>query len=94
MLSIILYGCESITLKERTPSKFGKWILRRIFSRKRNKIMGDWRKLHDEELHNLYFSPNAIEKLKSRRMRRIGHVARMSVRRNAYRAFDRKTRRK
>jgi hypothetical protein len=46
---------------------------------------GDWRKLHNEELHNLYSSPSIIRKIKSRRMRRAGHVARVGEKRNAYR---------
>jgi hypothetical protein len=47
--------------------------------------MGDWRQLHNEELHNLYSSPNIIRIIKSRRMRWAGHVARMGEKRNAYR---------
>jgi hypothetical protein len=47
--------------------------------------MGDWRKLHNEELHNLYSSPNIIRMIKSKRMRWAGHVARMEATRNAYR---------
>jgi hypothetical protein len=52
-------------------------VLRRIFGPKRDEVMGDWRKLHNEELHNLYSSPNIIRMIKSRRMRWVGHVARM-----------------
>jgi hypothetical protein len=48
-------------------------------------VTGDWRKLHNEELHNLYSSPNIIRKIKSRRMRWTGYVARMGKKRNAYR---------
>jgi hypothetical protein len=47
--------------------------------------MGDWRNLHNEELHNLYSSPSIIRMIKTRRMRRAGHVARMGAKRNAYR---------
>jgi hypothetical protein len=47
--------------------------------------MGDWRKLHNEEVHNLYSSPNIIRTIKSRRMRWAGYVARMVEKRNAYR---------
>jgi hypothetical protein len=52
-----------------------KRVLRRIFGPKRDEVTGDWRKLHNEELHNLYSSPNMIRMVKSRRMRWIGHVA-------------------
>jgi hypothetical protein len=60
-------------------------VLRRIFGPKRDHVTGDWRKLHNEELHNLYSSPNIIRMIKSRRMRWAGHVGRMGERRNAYR---------
>jgi hypothetical protein len=50
-----------------------------------NELTGDWRKLHNEELHNLCSSPNIIRMIKSRRMRWKGHVARMGATRNAYR---------
>jgi hypothetical protein len=49
--------------------------LRRIFCPKRNEVTGDWRKLHNEELHNFYFSPNIIRMIKLRRMRWAGHIA-------------------
>jgi hypothetical protein len=60
-------------------------VQRRIFGPKRDEVTGDCRKLHNEELHNLYFSPNIIRTLKSRRMRWAGHVARMEEKRSAYR---------
>jgi hypothetical protein len=60
-------------------------VLRRIFGPKRDEVTGEWRKLHNEELYNLYSSPNIIRTLKSRRMRWAGHVARMGEKRNAYR---------
>jgi hypothetical protein len=60
-------------------------VLRRIFGPRRDGVTGGWRKLHNEELHNLYFSPSIIRIIKSRRMRWAGHVARMGERRNAYR---------
>jgi hypothetical protein len=59
-------------------------VLRRIFGPKRDDVAGDWRKLHNEELHNLYSSPNIIRMIKSR-MRWPGYVARMGETRNAYR---------
>jgi hypothetical protein len=64
---------------------FENRVLRRIFGPNRDHVMGDWRKLHNEELHNLYSLPNIIRMLKSRRMRWAGHVARMGATRNAYR---------
>jgi hypothetical protein len=57
----------------------------RIFGSKRDEVTGGWRKLHDEELHNLYCSLNIIRMMKSRRMRWAGRVARMEEKRNAYR---------
>jgi hypothetical protein len=56
----------------------------------RDEVTGDWRKLHIEELHNLYSSPDIIRMIKSRRMRWTGHVARMGIKRNAYRILVRK----
>jgi hypothetical protein len=59
--------------------------LRRIFGPKRDRVTRGWRKLHNKELHNLYSSPNIIRIIKSRRMRWVGHVARMGEKRNTYR---------
>jgi hypothetical protein len=59
-------------------------VLRRIFGPKRDEVMGGWRKLHSEELHNLYSSPSIIRMTKSRRTRSAGHVARMVAKRNTY----------
>jgi hypothetical protein len=56
---------------------FENRVLRRIFGPKREEVTGDWRKLHSQELHNLYSSPNIIRIIKSRRMKWAGHVARM-----------------
>jgi hypothetical protein len=56
-----------------------------IFGPKRDEVVGDWSKLHNEELHNLYCSPSIIRIIKSRRMRWAGHVACMGEKRNAYR---------
>jgi hypothetical protein len=64
---------------------FENRVLRRIFGPKRDEVTGDWRKLHNEELHRLYSSPSIIRMIKSRRMRWAGHVARMGEKRNAYR---------
>jgi hypothetical protein len=60
-------------------------VLRRIFGPKRDEMTGEWRKLHNKELHDLYSSPSIIRIIKSRRMRWAGHVARMGKQRNAYR---------
>jgi hypothetical protein len=57
----------------------------RIFGSKGGEVTGGWRKLHNEELHNLYSSPSIIRMIKSRRMRWAGHVAGMGLKRNAYR---------
>jgi hypothetical protein len=59
---------------------FENRVLRRIFGSKRAELTGDWRKLHNEELHNLNCSPNIIRLIKSRRMRRVGYVALMGRR--------------
>jgi hypothetical protein len=64
---------------------FENRILRKIFGLKRDEVIGGWRKLHNEELHNLYCSPSIIRIIKSRRIRWAGHVARMGAKRNAYR---------
>jgi hypothetical protein len=56
---------------------FEKRALRRIIGPGRDEMMGEWRKLHNEELHNLYSSPSIIRQIKSRRMRLAGHVSRM-----------------
>jgi hypothetical protein len=75
---VILYGCEtwSLTLREEHRLRvFENRVLRRIFTLKRVEVTGGWRKLHNEELHNLYSSPSVIRMIKSRRMRWIGHVA-------------------
>jgi hypothetical protein len=57
-------------------------VLRRIFAPKRDEVTGNWRKLHNEELHNLYSWPNIITMMKLRRMRWAGHVAGMGEKRN------------
>jgi hypothetical protein len=64
---------------------FENRALRRIFGPKKDEVTGEWRRLHNEELHDLYSSPNIIRVLKSRRMRWAGHVARMGEKRGAYR---------
>ena len=62
-------------------------MLRRIFGPKRDEVTGEWRKLHSEELNDLYSSPNIVRVIKSRRMRWAGHVALMGERRGVFRAL-------
>jgi hypothetical protein len=82
-----LYGCEtwSLTLKEKHRLRVFENRVLRISDPKRNDVTGEWRKLHNEELHDLYSSPSIIRIIKARRMRSAGHVARMRDKRNAYR---------
>ena len=61
--------------------------MRKVFGRKRDEVTGEWRKLHNEELNDLYCSPNNVRVIKSRRMRWAGHVARMGEKRGVYRIF-------
>jgi hypothetical protein len=80
ILPVVLYGCEawSLTLREEHRLRvFENRVLRRIFELKRDEVTGGWRKLHNEELHNLYFSPSIIRIIKQLRMRVAGHVARI-----------------
>jgi len=84
---VVLYGCEtrSLTLREeRRLRVFENRVLRRIFGPKRDEVTGEWRKVHNEELNDLYCSPNIVWVIKSRRMRWVGHVARMGERRGVY----------
>jgi hypothetical protein len=69
---------------------FENRVLRRIYGPKRDKVTGDWRKLHNKELRDLYSSPSIIRIIKSRRMRWVSHVVRMGEKRNEYRLFVRK----
>jgi hypothetical protein len=63
---------------------FENRVLRRIFGPKRDEVTGEWRKLYNQELHDLYSSPDIITQVKSRRMRWAGHVARMGEERKVY----------
>jgi hypothetical protein len=64
---------------------FENRVLRKIFGPKRDEVTGEWRKLHNEELRDLYSSPSIIRIIKSRKMRWAGHVTRMGEKRNMYR---------
>jgi hypothetical protein len=78
ILPVVLYGCDtwSLTLKEERRLRVSEnRVLRRIFGFTRVEVTREWRKLHNEELHDLYSSPYIIRVIKSRRMRWAGHVA-------------------
>jgi hypothetical protein len=88
ILPVVLHGCETWSLTLRDEHRLGVFenrVLRRIFGPKRDEVTGEWRKLHKEELHDLYSSPSIIRIIKARRMRWVGHVARMEEKWNAYR---------
>jgi len=71
-LPVVLYGCEtwSLTLREECRlMAFENRVLRRIFEPKRDAVTGEWRRLHNEELNDLYYSPNIVRVIKSRRMK-------------------------
>ena len=87
----VLYGCEtwSVTLKENhRPRVFKNRVLRKIFWSKRDAVTAEWRRLHNEELNDLYCSPDIIRVIKSRRMRWVGHVACMGEWRGAYSVLE------
>jgi hypothetical protein len=89
IMPVLLYGCEtwSLTLREEHRLRvFENRVLRRIFEPKREED-GSWRKLHNDELHSLYSSSNIVRVIKSRRMRWVGHEARMGEGRGVYRVL-------
>jgi len=90
ILPEILYGCEtwSLTVREECRLRvFENRVLRRIFGPKRDEVTGKWRKLHNEELNDLYPSRNIVWVIKWRKMRWAGHVACIGERRVAYRVL-------
>ena len=89
-MPVVLYGCESWSLtlrEERRLRVFENRVLRRVLGTKREEVIGEWRKLHNEELSYLYSSPNIVRVVKSRRMRWAGHVARMGEGRGVHRVL-------
>ncbi|KAJ4425767.1 hypothetical protein ANN_27390, partial [Periplaneta americana] len=90
ILPVVLYGCETWTLtlrEEHSLRVFENKVVRKIFWAKRDEVTGEWRKLHNAELHALYSSPDIIRNIKSRRLRWAGNIARMGESRNAYRVL-------
>jgi len=78
ILPVVLYGCEtwSLTLRvERKLRVFENMVLRRIFGPRRDELTGQWRKLHNKKLNDLYSSPSIVRVIKSRIMRWAGHMA-------------------
>ena len=89
-MPVVLYGCETWSLILREKSKlrvFENRVLRGIFVSKRDEVTREWRKLHKEELNDLYCSPNIFRAVKWRRMRWAGHVACMGGGRGVYRVL-------
>ena len=94
ILPLILYGCKtwSLTLREELWVRvFENRMLRNIFGPTRAEVTGEWRKLHNEELNNLYSSPTIVRVIKSRRMRWAGLVSRMGEGINVYRVLVEKS---
>ena len=90
ILPVVLYGCEtwSFTLMEEHRLRvLENRVLRKIFGPMRGEVTEDWRKCHNEELRDLYSSPNIFRIIKSRRIGWAGHVARMGDRKGAYRVM-------
>ena len=80
VLPVVLYECETWSLilwEERKLGVFENMVLRRIFGPRREEVTEEWGRLHNEELNDLYSSPNIVWVIKSRRMRWVGHVGRM-----------------
>jgi hypothetical protein len=82
---LLSWNTWSIILREEHRLRvFENRVLRGVFGPKREEVVRGWRRLHNEELHNLYASSNIVREIKSRRMRSAGHVACVGERRNVY----------
>jgi hypothetical protein len=91
VLPVVLYWSETSFLTFREEHRlrvFGNRVLRRVFGPKSDVVIGERRKLLNKELHDLYSSPSIIRMIKSRKMRRAGHVARMVEKRKAYKWWE------
>ena len=80
ILPVVFYGSETMSLtlrEERKLRVFENRVLRRLFGTRRDEVTGEWRRVHNEDLNDLYSSRNIVRVIKSRRMRWAGHVARM-----------------
>ena len=80
-------SCKQFLLLERKLRMFENVVLRRIFGPRRDELTGEWRRLHNEELNDLYSSPNIVRVIKLRRMRWAGHVVHMGEERGVYRVL-------
>jgi hypothetical protein len=90
ILPVVLYGCETWSLslrEERRLRAFESRVLRRVFGPKKDEVTGELRKLHNEELNDLYSLPNILQVVKSRRMRWAGHVVHMGEDRGVHRVL-------
>jgi len=86
-MPVVMYGYETWSLtsrEERRLRVFEIRVLMRTFGPQKNEVTGDWRKLHNEKLSDLYSSPNIVRVIKSKRMRWAGNVARMGGRKGAH----------
>ena len=90
ILPVVVYGCEMwlLILREECRLRvFENKVLRRTFGPKKDEVTGEWRKLHNEELNDVYSSPNIVQVIKLKRMRLPGHVAHTGERRGVYRVL-------
>jgi len=89
VLPVFLYGCEtwSLTLQEERKLRVFENVVLRILRHRSDEVTGEWRRLHNEELNDLYSSPNIVRVIKLRRIRWAGHVAHVDEERGVYRVL-------